>query len=330
MTPVHDLVCARCGREARTGPTYPVHCLCGGLWLLTEPRLPVPDGERGPNAGGGIPLWPDPRDPDRWWWKREDLNRTGSFKDRGAEVLAAVAVEAGAERLVLDSSGSAALAGASAAARVDLPLTVHTPESLSSIRREAIEVLGARVVARGDRAAAARRAREEAEGAFYFSHVYHPAFFEGTAASGAEVLASTADRAEPVTWVVPVGNGSLLLGLDRALVRAGVSGVRLTAVQAAACPGLRRPGCRARTAAAGIGIPDPPRREEILAALERHGGGIVEVEEEEIAAARDEMGRIGLDMEPAAASAAAAVGRLRSSGHEGVVVAWLTGSGLRG
>ena len=112
--------------------------------------------EAGRGADGAAPLWPDPGDP-RLWWKREDLNRTGSFKDRGAAVLAAVATAAGAERLVLDSSGSAALAGAAAAARTGLPLTVHAPESLPRAKRDALAVMGARVVAEGDRTAAARR-----------------------------------------------------------------------------------------------------------------------------------------------------------------------------
>ncbi len=274
------------------------------------------------------PLWPDPVDRDLLW-KREDLNRTGSFKDRGAEALAAVAVQAGATRLVVDSSGSAALAAASAAARAGIPVTVHTPGDLPSAKRHALETMGARVVAEGDRAAAAARAAEAAAREFYFSHVSHPAFFEGTGHSATEALAQCGDR-EPRTWIVPVGNGSLFLGIAHALDRLERKNVRLMAVQASACPGLRRPGTGGSTRATGIAIADPPRREEILAALALHGGEVIEVGEEEIEAAHAALGRRGVAAERASAAALAGVRALRSAGEREPVLAWLTGSGHRG
>jgi threonine synthase len=326
---VNDLICAACGREGRTGPVWPARCLCGGLWSAATPELYPTPGVDEEGVIEPVPLWPDPLDPELWW-KREDLNGTGSFKDRGATVLAAVAEQAGARRLVLDSSGSAALAAASAAARSQLPLTVHAPGTLPRAKREALEVLGATVVAAGNRGAASARAQEAAEREFYFSHVYHPAFFEGTAQSGVEVLEQTGGAPPPV-WVLPVGNGSLFLGLALVLARVGIGdAVRLVAVQAEACPGLRAPGGSGRTEAAGIGIADPPRREEILVALSRHRGEIVEVTEEEIAAARESLGRRGVAAERAAAAAEAGVRRLRAAGEDGPILAWLTGSGHRG
>ncbi len=325
---MNDLVCGACGREARTGPTYPYRCVCGGLWSLLRPELTPAGGVEEEGVEKPTPLWTDPRDPGLLW-KREDLNRTGSFKDRGATVLAAVAERAGAANLVVDSSGSAALAAASAAVSAGLALTVHTPEGLPRVKREALEVLGARVVASGDRCAASARAREAARESFYFSHVYHPAFFEGTARCGVEALAQCGGAPPPV-WVLPVGNGSLLLGLDRALGRAGVEGVRLMAVQASACPGLNRPGSGSGTAASGIGISDPPRREEILAALARTGGGVIEVGEDEIEASRAALGARGVAVERASAAAEAGVRRLRAEGERGPILAVLTGSGHRG
>ncbi len=325
---MNDLLCPACGREARTGPTYPFRCICGGLWIARAPELyPVSEaGDEGVQPP--IPLWADPGDA-RLRWKREDLNATGSFKDRGAAVLAAVAQRAGAEALVVDSSGSAALAAAGAAARVGLPVTVHTPGGLSPVKRDALRELGAAVVAEGTRAEASARARREADHVFYFSHVYHPAFREGTALAALEILEQTGGDPPPL-WVVPVGNGSLFVGLALALERAGRSEVRLFAVQAGACPGLRRPGTGGATRAHGIGIDDPPRREEILAALRRGGGRTVEVSEEEIEAGRLALGRRGISAEPASAAAEAAVRRLRAEGETGEILAFLTGSGHRG
>jgi threonine synthase len=285
-------------------------------------------GAGGEGIGLGTPLWPDPRDAGLLW-KREDLNRTGSFKDRGASVLAALAVQCGARKLVLDSSGSAALAGASAAASAGLPITVHTPETLPANKREALRAFGARILAEGNRESAGARAREAAQREFYLSHIYHPAFFEGTALGAMEVLRQTRGS-PPRCWVIPVGNGSLLLGTAKTLERAQRTDVKLIAVQSASCPGLKRPGSGGRARASGIGIADPPRREEVLAALDRFGGEVIEVEEEAIVEARDELGRRGVIAELASAAVLAGVQRLRASGERGEILGWLTGSGYRG
>lgn len=317
-----DLVCARCGRTERTEAVYPARCSCGGLWDL-------PGTAAAPAAAPDAvptPLWEDPEEPGLVW-KREDLNPTGSFKDRGAEVLAALGRERGAARFVLDSSGSAALAGAAAAARAGLPLTVHAPQAVSAIKREALHHLGARLVAEGDREAAAARALADAGDAFYLSHVYHPAFWLGTAGAGREAL----EQGAPATWVVPVGNGSLLLGLARA-VRGAAARVRLVAVQSDACAGLLRPGTPGRSAAAGIAIENPPRREAILDAVRRTGGTVVAVPEEAILDAWRVLWRRGAAPEKASAAVLAGVRRYRADGGEGAdgpILGWLTGSGHR-
>jgi threonine synthase len=313
-----DLFCPRCRRTARTEATYPPRCSCGGLWGLGgDPGVDV-------IAAVPTPLWDDPVDPGLVW-KREDLNATGSFKDRGADVLAALAAARGAERFVLDSSGSAALAGAAAAARKGIPITVHAPEAVSAIKRDALDRLGARLVAEGDRGAAAARALAAAADAFYLSHVFHPAFCLGTAEAGREAL----EQGAPPAWIVPVGNGSLLLGLVRALGEARASEVRCFAIQAEACAGLLRPGTPGRSVAAGIAIDDPPRRDEILAAVARTGGSVVAVSEAAILDAWRALWRRGLAPEKASAAVLAGLRRLRAEGLTGPVLGWLTGSGHR-
>ena len=314
------LRCGRCGGETAHAPVFPATCDCGGLWAPWSPTPELP-----PTALRRTPLWPDPGFAGLWW-KREDLLPTGSFKDRGAEVLAQTAVAAGARRLVTDSSGSAALAMASQAAQVRRPLTVHTPGNLPAVKRDALSVLGAQLHAEGTRAEAAARARSEAREAYLTSHVYHPAFLEGTARSGAEVLA---ERPDASVWIVPVGNGSLLLGLALQLERAGRRDIRLVAVQAAAAPGLRAGNDRASSVAAGINIAAPPRRWEILAALERQGGRVIEVGETALVDAHRRLAARGLLAETATAVALAAAEILRGQADRGDWVAWCTGSGLR-
>lgn len=317
----NDLLCPECGREARTGAVYPFTCICGGLWTAN------PEADAFPASGfHPTPLWRDPRYPSIWW-KREDLNPTGSFKDRGAVVLAALAAECGAEQMVVDSSGSAALAAAAAAARVRIPLTVHTPRSLAPPKRDALRFLGATLVSAGDRSDAAERAREESRGAFYASHVYHPAFSTGTGGAATEVLDRMGEAVPPV-WVVPVGNGSLFLGLARVLETV-VPKPRLIAVQAARCPGLRKPGRAEATEAVGIAISDPPRRTEILAAVERFSGRVLEIPEDALLQARETLWGRGVAAETASAASLAGIRVLEEEGETGPFLGWITGSGLR-
>lgn len=318
---MNDLWCPRCGGETGTGPVYPPFCACGGLW-----RARRPSDYRVDRASGFVtPVWKDPREA-LVWWKREDLSRTGSFKDRGAECVIGLAKRAGATRLVVDSSGSAALAAASAAAREGLPLRVHVPADTPPRMLGVLREMGAEAVALGTRNDAAVRALEESSQAFYASHVHHPAFTAGTAEAGFEALQQ---RGEAATWILPVGNGSLLLGLHEALQASERHDVRLVAVQAAAVAGLLRPGVAAPTRARGIAIADPPRREEILEAVHASGGEVLEVSEEEISLAEERLWKRGVAVETASAAALAGLEQLRSRGPSEPVLGWLTGSGHR-
>jgi threonine synthase len=118
--------------------------------------------------------------------------------------------------------------------------------------------------------------------------------------------------------------------LAQALEREGMKHVRLVAVQARTCPGLTAPGGRGRTRAAGIGIANPPRREEILCALRQRGGEIELVTEAEIEAGTESLAGKGVWAEPAAGAAEAALDKLQARGETGPFLGWLTGSGLRG
>jgi threonine synthase len=76
----------------------------------------------------------------------------------------------------------------------------------------------------------------------------------------------------------------------------------------------------------------PVRTREVLAALHRSRGGVVAVAEEEIGPALRVLGRLGLFVEPTAATAAAAVSRLLRAGSilpEQNTVLVLTGHGLK-
>ena len=172
---------------------------------------------------------------------------TLSFKDRGAAVLVTVARAVGAEQLIADSSGNAGAAIAAYAARARIRCRVYVPDATATQKLSQLTVHGAEVIrvkgSRADAASAAMQAVQES-GAFYASHVWHPAFFEGTKTFAYEVWEQLGRRA-PEEVFLPVGNGTLLLGAALGFADLHKAGLidsipRLVAVQASACNPVER------------------------------------------------------------------------------------------
>jgi threonine synthase len=240
---------------------------------------------------------------------------TRSFKDRGAVMLIAAALDVGATRVVADSSGNAGTAIAAYAARAELPCEVFVSAAMASskvarINADVIAVKGTR-----EDVAAAAIARVEETGSFYASHVWNPWFFEGTKQYVHELVAQLGGRL-PAALVLPAGNGTLVLGVWRGLQELGVS-TPIIAVQAARCApvadaftaGLDRvsPVIDQGTIAAGIAIAEPARGDEILRAVRATGGWFITVTDDEIVAAAGDLAAQGIVVEPTAAAPAAAL-----------------------
>ena len=181
---------------------------------------------------------------------------------------------------------------------------------------------------------------------FYASHNWHPYFIEGTQTLAFELWEQLGFRL-PDNILVPTGYGSNILGLERgfdALERAGEISARprLFAVQAANCAAFAAawnagvdglvPFAANATVADGIATIRPVRPAAVLRALRRSKGGVVAVAEDEIAPATRALGRLGLFVEPTAATAGAALSRLlrdRVIAAGETTVAVLTGHGLK-
>ncbi|MEV0581396.1 pyridoxal-phosphate dependent enzyme [Nonomuraea sp. NPDC050310] len=320
-------------------------CDCGGLLELPEHELVWKPGGEGSmwryaaDIAGGALDWaalslgegrtPLVEERPGLFLKLEYVAPTGSFKDRGAVVLVALARLAGADRLVADSSGNAGTAVAAYAARAGIEAEIFVPAGTSEKKLTQVRGHGAQVTVvpgtREDTAAAAIERVEEG-GAFYASHVYNPFFHEGTKTYAYE-LVEQLGRA-PGTVVLPAGNGTLVLGAHRGFAELRAAGVidrmpRVVAVQAERCAPLAGRTGFLPTVAEGIAIADPARREGILRAVDE----VVTVTEAEIGAARAELARRGLWVEPTGAVAYAAAARARH--YEGPVAAPLCGSGLK-
>lgn len=277
------------------------------------------------------------------WLKCDHLMPTGSFKDRGAVVLAALALEFGASRIVSDSSGNAAAAIAAHAARVRIPCEVFVPQQTSSRKVRQAQGYGAEVRlvpgGRAEAAAAARRA-SRAEGVLYASHAANPHFHHGVKAWAYEVREQLG--AAPDTVVVPVGSGSLLLGVAigfRELLDSGSIAAmpRLVAVQSAGCAPLAGrppqgipPVPGAHPLAEGIAIPQPVRLRQLRQAVECSSGTVVVVDDQQILRAHRDLARAGFFVEPTSAVAWAGWQALAAGDlPPGQSVIALTGSGLK-
>ncbi len=296
------------------------------LWRYREalPFAPNYTGWEAVTLGEGMtPLVPLPGETPglqaaRVLLKAEYLMPTLSFKDRGAAVLIAKARELGAKRVIADSSGNAGTAIAAYAARAGLACEVYVPASASPKKLKQIAAHGATVHAipgsREDTAAAAIAAVERGD-VFYASHVYNPFFFQGTKTYAYELWEQLGSA--PEVLVLPVGNGTLLLGAYygfKDLLRLGLIErlPRILAVQAEGCAPLARafatgerdaaPVVNTGTEAEGIAIAAPARHREILAAVRDTNGLIITVSDAAIEAARHELARAGFYVEPTAAA----------------------------
>ena len=249
--------------------------------------------------------------------KLELLQRTGSFKPRGA--LNAILGEADASRGgVAFSAGNHAIAASWAAARLGVDMTVVMPAGANPARRERVAALGGRVVL-GDTidelvGIVERLAAEE--GRFVVHPFEGERTVEGTATVGLELLE---DAPGLDAIVVPVGGGGLIAGVASAAHRLA-PGCRVYGVEPAGADGMRRSLERGAplervavdTIADSLGAPlHLPRT---YALVERHVTRIVTVTDGEMRAAmRGLFDAMKLAVEPACAAGLAALsGPLRS------------------
>lgn len=169
--------------------------------------------------------------------KCEHLQRTGSFKVRGASNCIA-GLEAGTD-VVTASAGNHAQGVALAATQRGSRATVFMPETASLPKVQATRDYGAEIVLeRGgyEEAASAAYAHAERTGARYVHAYDDPLVLAGQGTVGLE-LAEQAPEAE--TFVVPVGGGGLAGGVAAAL-RARRPGCRIVGVEASGAPAMER------------------------------------------------------------------------------------------
>lgn len=223
--------------------------------------------------------------------KAESLQRSGSFKVRGAYNAIRMLDDAARQRgVVTNSAGNHAQGVALAAQLYGVPATIVMPEHAPLTKVTATRGMGAEVVLHGasfdDAGVMARQL--QAERNLTFIHAFND--LDVIAGQGTIGLEIHAALAEATVVVVPIGGGGLIGGIATAL-RALGSKARIIGVQAAGCDAVR-PSLAAghpvridavRTIADGIAVKQPG--ELTLAIINEFVDDVVTVDDEQIAAA---------------------------------------------
>jgi threonine dehydratase len=215
--------------------------------------------------------------------KAENLQRTGSFKIRGAMNKLAALGEQARAGVTAGSAGNHAQALAFAAQHHGVPCEIFVPSGASITKVEACRSYGANVTEHGASLteAVAASMQTAASSGMVFCHPFDdPAVVAGQGTLGLELI-DDIDDLESV--LVPLGGGGLAAGVAIA-VKSQRPGVRVVGVEARACApyaGHHPPEGPVSTLADGIAVKSPG---EITGPLvERWLDDVVTVDEDAIA-----------------------------------------------
>ena len=172
--------------------------------------------------------------------KREDLQPVFSFKLRGAyNKLAQLDRTELDNGVICSSAGNHAQGVALAAQRLGVPATIVMPVTTPSIKVDAVDSLGGKVVLYGDAYddayAHAMELAEERD--LVFVHPFDdPDVIAGQGTIGVEILEQATDPIDAV--FVPIGGGGLMAGIATYLKQTDPS-IRIVGVQAEDSSGMR-------------------------------------------------------------------------------------------
>ena len=324
----HRLRCLRC--DATSEPTLELHCAeCGGLFRVEYDEPPSAEGPRLPWEAvtlgeGDTPLVRVELE-GGFWAKLEFQAPTGSFKDRGAAILIGAAQEFGVREFVEDSSGNAGAALAAYGSSVGMRAHIFLPADAHVRSWPRLSAGACRTLCRG-RALPLRTPRSASPpsaGCRSSRTISAPTSLRGMKPVAWELVERL--EAPPDQIVLPVGNGSLLLGLQRGFEELLAIGrldrlPRLHAAQSESVEPLvaavngraTRPAMA--TVADGIAVASPPRLDEMVAAIRASGGTATAIPEAAILDAQRQLAQHDLACEPTSAVPLVALAHLRERG----------------
>jgi threonine dehydratase len=245
--------------------------------------------------------------------KAENLQRTGSFKVRGAlNAVLQLSPEAKHNGVVTFSAGNHGQGLAYAAQRAGIQCTVFMMHTAVQSKVDAIRGYGAETrhyPSIQDAANAMERVRQE-QGAVFVSPFADPAIIAGQGVVGLELLEDAPDVEQ---IIVPIGGGGLIAGVAVA-IKALKPEVRIVGVEPVGAPTLQRaleaghPVTLGHIETIADGLAAPFTEEINLRIIQQLVDDVVLVTDDEIATAmRAVLERTKLLVEPAGAAAIAAL-----------------------
>jgi threonine dehydratase len=238
--------------------------------------------------------------------KYENLQFTGSFKERGALVkLRSLSAEARRRGVIAMSAGNHAQAVAYHCRKLGIPATIVMPQYTPNIKVEHTREHGAEVILHGELLSdAADHARDLAEkGGLTLIHPYDDEkIIAGQGTIAIEMLAA---RPDLEVLIVPIGGGGLISGIATA-ARAVKPALEVIGVQTARFPAMKQAlagesiQCGRSTIAEGIAVKSPGQLTKAI--ISRLVADIILTEEDEIESAL----RLLLEMEKTVVEGAAA------------------------
>jgi threonine synthase len=326
-----------------------------GVWRFRE-MLPFLNDDN--NAvtlqEGNTPLYRLPRSAEKLglrnlFAKHQGMNPTGSFKDTGMTAALSVAHERGFEWVACASTGNTSAAMAAYAARAGMRALVLIPEG---------KVAWGKLAQSLDYGAVTCQLKTDFDGCVtvlaelirrapvYLLNSVNPYRLEGQKTPAME-LAEAMNWQVPDHIIVPGGNLANNSALGKGFEEMRALGLidrvpHISVIQAeGANPlylSLTRHGgrkiepVRAETRATAIRIGNPASWQKAVKVLQTTGGWCEQVNEQEIALAKAEIGAEGIGCEPASAVTLAGLKKLVAQGHvqpNETVVLVLTGNTLK-
>ncbi len=302
-----------------------------GVWRYADRLPPVREGCRQTLGEGGTPLIR--LKGTNIWAKVEGMNPTSSFKDRGVAYLVSKVVEEGASRVVIDSSGNAAVSTSAYCARAGVRLIAVMPGYSHAEKRIQVVWHGATVLEAADRETAriyARRLARE-RGLRYIGVALEPAAVPGFQTTAYEL----AEEIEADAVFVPTGSGTNLVAIGRGYRELEKGGEverapEMHCVQSAACAPISGEFTDytpiSSTLAEGVIVPVSERKDEAVKTVNRTGGDGWVVDDSEVMAALRLLAENGVYASPTGAVGVAGALKAKRMGN---VVCIVTDSGLK-
>ncbi len=276
------------------------------------------------------------------YFKLENLNPSGSFKDRGSAVEVGKALDRGAEKAVVASTGNMGASLSAYSAKANLDIKIIVPEKVPEIKLEQMKRHGAEIeMIEGDYSKAEEKAWDLKEKGFYLmgDYAYRG---EGEKTVGHEITEQI--KADKV--VMPVGNGTLMHGTYKGVKEFKKTGLdenvpEMIGVQAKGCSTVSKafkenkekiePVGNVETDAGAIACADPLDGKFALEAVRESNGFACDVSDRKTRHARDLLARDeGIYVEfTSGAALAGIIENIERFDKNEKIVCVLTGHGLK-